>query len=226
MGKGLSLEPAAGKESAVCRAPAGCETEVMKKVVFVILDQFADWEGAYLASGLSMIGNGAYDNVFASLSTKPVVSVGGMRVTPAADLSVCGDADGLVLVGGTAWKTQVSEQIAPVIAEYWKTDRPLGAIGDSVSLLATEGILNSRRHTANGEAELSSWAQDAYTGSALFENRQAVRDGNLVTANDTGTLEFAREMMMLLGISEVDAREWYVFQSKGISASPAAAARS
>lgn len=191
-----------------------------KKIVFVILDQFADWEYAYLASALSLVGEGEYENIVASVSKDPLHSVGGLTVTPDADLSACKDADALVLVGGTGWKTAVSEQVAPVVAEYWKTGKPLGAICDGVSVLATNGILNDRQHTGNSVAELSSWAQDAYTGQKLFEEKPAVTDGNLVTANGTAPLEFARDMMLLLGLNKIDVQEWYVFHKQGLYGAP------
>lgn len=207
-------------EGAGSRDTCCCRTMMSKKIVFVVLDQFAEWEYAYLASALSMIGEGAYVNTVASVSTDPIHSVGGMTVVPDTDLSAVADADALVLVGGMAWKTAASEKAAPVVAEFWKTGKPLGAICDGVSVLATDGILNDRRHTGNSVQELSSWAEDAYTGQKLFEEQPAVTDGNLVTANGTATLEFARDMMLLLGLNKVDVQEWYVFHKKGLYSAP------
>lgn len=191
-----------------------------KKVVFILLDQFADWEYAYLSSALSLIGEGAYENVVASTSKDPIHSIGGLTVTPDADLRACRDADALVLVGGMGWKTAASENVAPFVADFWKSGKPLGAICDGVSLLATDGVLNDRKHTGNSVTELSSWAQDAYTGQKLFEEKPAVTDGNLVTANGTAPLEFARDMMLLLGVDKIDVQEWYVFHKQGLYGAP------
>ena len=64
-------------------------------------------------------------------------------------------------------------------------------------------ILNSIRHTGqhrrNAESERAN-----YTGEALYE-RQAVRDGNVVTANGTGQLEFTRECLLALAADTPEA---------------------
>ena len=39
---------------------------------------------------------------------------------------------------------------------------------------------------------LKGWGGPNYTGERLYEERQAVRDGNVVTLNDTVYLEFTR----------------------------------
>lgn len=191
-----------------------------KKVVFVILDQFADWEYAYLASALSMIDADSFENVTASISTDKVESIGGLKALPDADLSACSEADALVLVGGMSWKTAASEKVAPAVTEFAKSGKPIGAICDGVSLLASCGLLNDVHHTGNSVESLTSWAQDAYTGQDLFEKKQAVSDKNIVTANGTATLDFAREMMLLLGVNKVDVQEWYVFHKKGLYEAP------
>lgn len=32
-----------------------------KTILFVILQQYADWEAAYLSSGINMLGDGSYE---------------------------------------------------------------------------------------------------------------------------------------------------------------------
>lgn len=196
----------------------------MKKVVFVTLDQFPEWESAYLASALTLIGNGKYENVFASLTADPVFSIGGMKVEPGAALTACSDADALVLVGGMSWKTEVSEKVAPIVSDYWKTGKPLGAIGYAVTLLASCGLLDDVKHTTGASAqELKDWAPEKYKGEKLFvQNAGSVCDGRLVTAATTSPIEFARDMLLLCGISRIDAQEWYVFNKTGQQAAPAA----
>lgn len=39
-----------------------------KQILFVILEQYADWEAAYLSSALYMLGNGEYEVKTVSLS--------------------------------------------------------------------------------------------------------------------------------------------------------------
>lgn len=188
-----------------------------KTVDFVLLDQFSDWQLGYLPAALSMLGDGQYEvRILAENATKPVSSLGGIDVMPNGGLdAISKDAAGLVLIGALAWKTQASQQVVPFVVEFAKTGKPLGAISDAVSVLATLGILNDRAHTANSEAELTAWARE-YTGQKLFEEKPAVRDGNLVTANGSAVLEFTREMLVALGISEARAAEWYSFNKGGM----------
>jgi len=47
-------------------------------------------------------------------------------------------------------------------------------------------------------------ASDSYTGKEIYQNEQAVRDGNLITANGTGYLEFTREVLTALDAYPAD----------------------
>ena len=60
------------------------------------------------------------------------------------------------------------------------------------------GFLNEVKHTSNTLDYLKQYAGDKYTGDSNYINKQAVRDGNIVTANGTGHLEFTRELLLLL----------------------------
>ena len=63
---------------------------------------------------------------------------------------------------------------------------------------------------------LRAWGGDRYTGAARYEERQAVRDGNVVTANGTGALEFTRECLLALGVATPEAVEAsYAFNKHG-----------
>ena len=53
-----------------------------KTVLFVLLEQYADWEAAYLGSALAMLGEGNFEVKTVSLSRDSVQSIGGLRVTP------------------------------------------------------------------------------------------------------------------------------------------------
>lgn len=55
-----------------------------------------------------------------------------------------------------------------------------------------------KKHTANTLEDLADAAKGNYTGESKFVQEQAVRDGNLITAVDTGYQEFAREVLYAL----------------------------
>lgn len=70
-------------------------TDVPADVIFVLLNEFADWEGAYISTNLNKgvkPGNPLkYTVKTMALSKVPVVSVGGFKVLPDYDLETMPD---------------------------------------------------------------------------------------------------------------------------------------
>ena len=78
------------------------------------------------------------------------------------------------------------------------------------------GFLNEVKHTSNTLDYLKQYAGDKYTGDSNYINKQAVRDGNIVTANGTGQLEFCKEILYALEADTADAiEESYLFYKNG-----------
>ena len=80
----------------------------MKNIVFVILDEFADWEAAFLSSALNdknITKN--YTTNFASIDKNLKKSMGNLKVLPDLTLKEIdeNDVDGLVLIGGRTWRS-------------------------------------------------------------------------------------------------------------------------
>ena len=183
-----------------------------KEIVFVLLDEFADWEAAFLApalcSGVMPGRPGSYAAKYMSPDGESVRSIGGLRVTPDYDASTLPEScAGLILVGGMQWESAAARRIAPLAGEALKRGILVGAICNAVSFMAANGLLNSVRHTGNTVEMLKQWGGANYTGEALYEERQAVRDGNVVTANGTGYLEFTRECLLALKADTPDRIE-------------------
>jgi putative intracellular protease/amidase len=175
-----------------------------KEVLFLLLDDFADWEGAFLATGLNtgltMAGGGTpYVSRTLTPTKKQVRSIGGLVVTvdyTAATMPE--DYAALILVGGMQWQSEEARRVVPVVEAALARGILVGAICNAASFLAAHGFLNGVRHTGNTLEMLKAWGGGRYTAEALYEERQAVRDGNIVTANGTGCLEFTRECLLWL----------------------------
>lgn len=181
-----------------------------KTVLFVLLDAFADWEASFLAPALRagvMPGRpGSCEVRYAAPEGRPVRSIGGLTAVPDCDLSLLPpDCAALILIGGMSWNTPAAEAVAPLVRDALSRGILVGGICNAVSFLAAHGFLNGVRHTGNTLEMLQAWGGDRYTGAALYEERQAVRDGGIVTANGSGYLEFAREC--LIGL-EADTPAW------------------
>lgn len=189
-----------------------------KQILFVILEQFADWEVAYLSSALYMLGNGHYEVRTVSLTTGAVTSIGGFRVLPDYSVySIPSDYEALILIGGMSWRNEEAGKIKPLIEKCLANGKILGGICDASAFLGTAGALNNVRHTSNDQKDLKQWAGESYTGEKHYVMQQAVSDKNIITANGTAALEFAREVLLTLKAAPRDKiMEWYNFHKLGM----------
>lgn len=189
------------------------------KVVFVLLDGFADWEGAPLAAALTQPEGEyqAFDVLYASDRKEPRRSIGGLTVLPDISLAeIPPDARALVLIGGTSWRKPEAEAVVPIVARFLAEDKAVGAICDAARFLGAHGLLNGHRHTANFLREMADEAK--YLNAAGFVAEDCVRDRNLVTANGQAPYLFGREMLLALGVSAADAAMWYDMGTMGLRA--------
>ena len=71
-------------------------------------------------------------------------------------------------------------------------------------------------HTGNGQEQLKLWGGDNYANPEGYIRSQAVNDKNIVTANGSATLEFAKELLSLLGNDTPERIEmYYQFNKQG-----------
>ena len=121
-----------------------------KTILFVIFQQYADWEAAYISSAISMLGQGSYEIKTVSLSKDYVQSIGGFKVLPDYDVvSVPDDYGALILIGGMTWRSENTQPIKVLAKDCFQRGKLLGGICDSSAFLSTAGILNDIIHTIN-----------------------------------------------------------------------------
>lgn len=171
----------------------------MKKEALVfIFDGYADWEPAFLCAQLNLPGTG-WSVKTLGLNRAEKTSMGGFRVIPDRAVEDCpADFDLLVLCGGEAWLTGQNDAVLPVVQRAVGRGVPVGAICNAASFMAEHGFLDAIRHTGNTLAFMKRCAPH-YRGEAHFEERQAVSDGGIITANGSAALEFTREVLLLVG---------------------------
>lgn len=194
----------------------------MKRILFVILQKYADWEAAYISSAVTMLGQGRFEIKTVSLSKDCVESIGGFKVLPDYDIaSVPDDYAALILIGGLSWRNGEASQIKPLVEDCYRKGRVLGGICDASAFLGTVGVLNRVAHTSNDLNDLMQWAGASYTGEGQYIAKQAVRDRNVITANGTAPLEFARELLIALEVASKDTIDgWYNFHKLGYYTAP------
>lgn len=194
-----------------------------KEVIFILLNEFADWEGAYISTCLNIGVKPGRPIKYAvktlSIDKEPITSIGGFKVLPDyAITDLPDDYAGLVLIGGMNWFSPEAKQIVPLVEKAVKENKLVAGICNASVFLGMHGFLNHVKHTSNGLDYIKQYAGDNYTGEAHYVNKQAARDGNLVTANGTATLEFCREVLYALAADTPEIiEESYQFYTNGLS---------
>ncbi|HEU4588214.1 MAG TPA: type 1 glutamine amidotransferase family protein [Gemmatimonadales bacterium] len=170
-----------------------------RQVHVLVLDGFADWEPALALCELRQ--QGGYEIVAAGLTGAPVKSRGGLRVTPDIPLAELDPARSelVILPGGDSWETGTPAPVAALLPRLVEAGVPVAAICAATVALARTGLLAGRRHTSNGREYLAGMAGD-YPGREGYVDELAVTDGRLITASGAAPVEFAREILQLLGI--------------------------
>lgn len=165
----------------------------MKKEILVfIFNGYADWEPAYVCAELNS-SDTDYIVRTISLDKNPKVSMGGFHVLPdysIADYPV--NFSLLILAGGKAWAEQKNNEVLPLVEYAVSNHIPVGAICNAVNFMAENGFLNEIKHSGNTLEFMKSQAPH-YKGDKNFLEEQAVCDANIITANGSGTLEFAKK---------------------------------
>lgn len=193
-----------------------------KTILFVVLHQYADWEAAYISSAVAMLGEGQYEIKTVSLSKDYVQSIGGFRIMPDYDItSVPSDYEALILIGGMTWRNENAYQLKALVEDCRQKGRLLAGICDASAFLGTVGALNEVIHTSNDLNDLKQWAGAHYSGEQNYTARQAVRDKNIVTANGTAPMEFAKEILLALNVADKEKiMDWYNFHKLGFYTAP------
>lgn len=175
------------------------------EILYLLLDNYADHEAVFLSSAIacderSIKANPKYVNKIVAPTLGAVRSCSGFRMLPDYSFNTMPeDYAALVLIGGFGWLDEaVAGKVVPIVRRAIDKGLIVGAICNAASFLARHGFLNAVRHTGNGLEQLQLWGGDNYTNSAGYVDGQAVADRRIVTANGTGSLEFAKEMLLLL----------------------------
>ena len=189
-----------------------------KTVLLFLLSNYADWEAGYVAAELNCDDeNNPYCIKTISLSKEPVHSIGGIKVLPDYSLeTVPEDYEALILIGGTGWRAYESNKIVPLVKATLQKGKTIAGICDGSVFLAKHGFLNDVKHTSNDLEDLEKYAAKEYTNAQSYVNEPAVMDGNIITANGSAPLEFARLIFSKLHLdSEEVIKRWYDFNKLG-----------
>ncbi|MBP3454694.1 MAG: DJ-1/PfpI family protein [Alistipes sp.] len=192
------------------------------EILYILLPDYAAHEIVYLSEAIAsdeyaLKENPKYVNKVVAPTTEPVKSIGGFRTLPDYSFDTMpDDYAALVLIGGFGWSTPVADQVVPIVQQAVDKGRIIGAICNGASFMAKHGFLNEVKHTGNGPEQLRLWGGENYSNADGYLHAQAVSEKNIVTANGSATLEFAKELLLLLENDTPERIEmYYRFNKQG-----------
>ena len=184
------------------------------KILYILLPDYAAHEAVYLSEAIAsdefaLKKNPKYVNKAVAPTLEPVKSIGGFSTMP-------DDYAALVLIGGFGWSTPLADNVVPIVRKAIEKGKIVSAICNGASFMAKHGFLNSVKHTGNGLEQLRLWGGEKYTNPDGYVHAQAISDKNIVTANGSATLEFAKELLLLLENDTPERIEmYYQFNKQG-----------
>lgn len=193
------------------------------EVLFLLLNDYADHEPVFLSTAIScderdIKKNPKYVNKVVAPTLDIIRSCGGFHTVPDYSFATMpDDYAALILIGGYGWlDDKETEKVVPVVRNAVDKGIVVGAICNAASFLAKNGFLNNVRHTGNGLEQLKLWGGANYTNEMGYLNEQAASDHRIVTANGSGALEFAKELLLLLEVDSFEKIEmFYRFNKEG-----------
>ncbi len=180
-----------------------------------VLNTLADWEIGYITAELrssryiSKIMK--YEIITVGNSLEPIVTMGGMIITPERSVEDIEFKEGdlLILPGADTWMDDSNKKILETIPGLLDKNVIIAAICGATFALAQAGILNKRKHTSNDKGYLKMVSSE-YRGESLYRDDPVVVDENLITATGLAPLEFSREVFRKINAMEEETLEaWY-----------------
>ncbi|WP_194946730.1 DJ-1/PfpI family protein [Bombilactobacillus apium] len=175
----------------------------------MILDEYADWESAYLSSILNQ--DSKWEVKTASLA-KEVVSIGRFKTVVDYQLAeVPTDCELLILVGGNSWTIE-NDLLKRIVQDRLTNGKFTGAICGAVDYLAQNGLLTAFKHTGNAQYLWKNFSK--YQNKTEFVEKQAVPDRHLVTTNGTAALEFTQQVLKMIRFKDNQQIDKDIYLSK------------
>lgn len=194
----------------------------MFTVYVYVLETLADWELGYVTSELHSGRFFKKDAERVSLKTvsyskEPIHTMGGLTVIPDCLINdiVVSETSVLLLPGADTWNDPRHGAILKKAGEFLSIGATVGAICGATTALANYGLLDNRRHTSNGQGFLEMFCP-TYKGQNFYIDEPSVADNNLITANPTASLLWAKQILERLDVFQANTLEfWYEYFSTG-----------
>jgi len=172
---------------------------MQSKAYMLIFDGLADWEPALTLCEITK--SGKFDVVTVGFSERPVITMGGYKVSPdiIIDAMKLEEAAVFIMPGGEMWEQGPHEKMITLIQKLHAKGVAIAAICGATLEVARAGLTHGIRHTSNSKGYLKAMIPD-YGDDDFYVDKLAIADKNLITASGLGSVEFACEIVRQLNI--------------------------
>ena len=154
----------------------------MRTIALYTTETMADWEYAYLTTQITTaeeVRPGRFRLLLVGDGPAPVRSLGGLPLSPAADL------DELIPLADEG-------TLAGTVEGLIAREVPVAAICGATYFLARNGFLDERRHTSNAAEFLTA---SGYQGAGGYVDAPVITDQGVTTASGIHAVPFTAEVM-------------------------------
>ena len=154
-----------------------------------VFDGYADPEPALAIASLQAFTDCAVYTF--SVDGTPIRSMANIHVQPDRAMNHVDPetTDLLILPGGEAWENGGNGEVLPLVQKMLDQQKTVAAICGATIGLARAGYLDNIKHTSNSPGYLGNFVP-GYKGAQHYQAQPAVMDGNIITANGAGIMDF------------------------------------
>lgn len=179
------------------------------EVLIVLTEQWNDWEASYAIAVINSFSD--YNVKTIAIDDFPKKSMGGINASIDYTIDDYQNFNNLAMVilpGGLSWEENDYREIAEFIKGIMELHIPIAAICGATTFLCKHGFLDNIKHT--GDSLELFQQQKEYKGEAFYINEQVVVDNQVITANETASVQFAYEIFKILEVdSNEELEQWY-----------------
>ncbi|MDK2584561.1 DJ-1/PfpI family protein [Romboutsia sedimentorum] len=179
------------------------------EVLIVLTEQWNDWEASYAIAVINSFSD--YNVKTIAIDDFPKRSMGGINASIDYTIDDYQNFNNLAMVilpGGLSWEENDYREIAEFIKGIMELHIPIAAICGATTFLCKHGFLDNINHT--GDSLELFQQQREYKGEAFYINEQVVVDNQVITANETASVQFAYEIFKILEVdSNEELEQWY-----------------